>query len=181
MTNKQKTPVFIVSAGRSGSTFLAKLINDHPDIVCVSDLFEPVGPAPYFDRETKISGTDFFNMIAAPSTKPRLRYWRERQTKERLFVPEDEGLVSLLLSYTIPFVDDDPMTCLSDYQNFVAREPEQSPADHLISFCPCVLFLPKKHFQGAFSVFFLRTKKREEACALGACLPLSSMVSYFFQ
>ena len=134
MTNKQKTPVFIVSAGRSGSTFLAKLINDHPDIVCVSDLFEPVGPAPYFDRETKISGTDFFNMIAAPSTKPRLRYWRERQTKERLFVPEDEGLVSLLLSYTIPFVDDDPMTCLSDYQNFVAREPEQSPADHLISF-----------------------------------------------
>jgi hypothetical protein len=129
-----QTPVFIVSAGRSGSTFLAKLVNQHPEIVCVSDLFEPVGPAPYFDKSTTLSGQEFFNVISAPSTKPRLRYWRERQTKERLFIPEDENLVSLLLSYTIPFLDDDPLKCLHDYKGYALTRPDQSPADHLIDF-----------------------------------------------
>ena len=92
--NTQK-PIFIVSAGRSGSTILAKMINLHPQILCVSDLFEPVGPVPYFDREIVVTGEKFFEILSSPSTKPRLRYWRERETKERLFYPDDENLVSL--------------------------------------------------------------------------------------
>jgi hypothetical protein len=136
-----QTPVFIVSAGRSGSTFLAKLINQHPDIVCMSDLFEPVAPspyidrdAPYFDRSKKIAGEDFFAMLSAPSSKPRLRYWRERQTKERLFVPTDENMVSLLMSYTIPFIDADPLQCFNNCRSFFENRPEKAAADHLIDF-----------------------------------------------
>ena len=135
MAEKQ-TPIFIVSAGRSGSTFLAKVISDHPALVCISDLFEPVGPTPYFDIKDEVTGCEFFrDILAVASTKPRLRYWRERDTKERLFVPEDENLISLFLSYTVPFVDQDVMGVYEECKAYFENRSPKTPADHFTDFC----------------------------------------------
>jgi len=131
-----QNPIFIVSAGRSGSTFLAKLINQHPEIVCVSDIFEPIRPGaePLLENIKPISGSDFFKLISRPSYEARIRYWREHQTPEQLFVPENESMVSLILSYTLPFSDDDPVGCLKEYEQFCLEQPARVAAEHLVSF-----------------------------------------------
>ncbi|MFC2061380.1 sulfotransferase [Elusimicrobiota bacterium] len=131
---EKQIPVFIVSSGRTGSTILAKMLNRHPEILIASDLFEPTGPVPYFDRSRLISGEDFFKILSRPSIKPRLRYWRERATKERLFYPDDENLVSLLLCYAIPFLSDSPMGLFNELKIETGRFQSAYIADHFIKF-----------------------------------------------
>ncbi len=131
---KKQRPIFIVSSGRTGSTALARMLNNHPQILIVSDLFEPTGPVPYFNRKSLITGSDFFKLLSHPSIKPRLRYWRERATKERLFYPDDNNLVSLLLCYTIPFLTDKPMELFEDLRTEMNRLKPTYIADHLVAF-----------------------------------------------
>ena len=79
------------------------MINRHPQLLCVSDLFEPVGEVPYFDRSKIVDGKEFFKILSGPSFPQRIKYWREQPTSELLFMPEDDDMVSLLLTYTLPF------------------------------------------------------------------------------
>ena len=127
-------PVFVISSGRTGSTFLARLIRDHPRLLCVSDLFEPVGKVPYFDRRTQIDGPSFFKVLSAPSFPQRIAYWRWKPNAELLFLPEDDNLVSLLLSYTLPFVTEQPLELYREVKEAVCRFPTRSMADQTIAF-----------------------------------------------
>ena len=58
MTRQTQTPIFVVSSGRAGSTLLARMIHRHPQLLCVSDLFEPVGEVPYFDHRKIVDGEE---------------------------------------------------------------------------------------------------------------------------
>ena len=124
----------MISSGRTGSTFLARLIRSHPSLLCVSDLFEPVGQVPYLDRETLVDGRAFFKIISAPSFPQRIAYWRWKPNAELLFLPEDDDLVSLLLAYTLPFLSTDPLTLFGEVEERVNRFPERSIADQTIAF-----------------------------------------------
>ncbi len=128
-------PVFVVSSGRAGSTLLAKMIHRHPRLLCVSDLFEPVGEVPYFDRGRRIDGRELFSILSRPSFPQRIEYWRRQPTGELLFLPEDDALVSLLLTYTLPFVTGgDPMELYRELEAAAAAFGEASPADQMIRF-----------------------------------------------
>lgn len=130
-----QVPIFVVSSGRAGSTLLAKMINRHPDLLCVSDIFEPVGEIPYFDRDKRVDGREFFRILSAPSFPQRIKYWRDQPTAELLFLPEDDNLVSLLLSYTIPFLDkEDPMGLFDELRQAIESWQEDSMPGHLIHF-----------------------------------------------
>lgn len=130
-----QTPIFIVSSGRTGSTLLAHMINRHPGLLCVSDLFEPVGEVPYFDRAKPVDGETFFEILSRPSLEQRIDYWRSQPTAELLFLPDDDDEVSLLLSYTLPFLTDgEPMALFRELQEVVAGFPEDVVANQLIRF-----------------------------------------------
>ena len=130
-----QTPIFILSAGRTGSTFLARVIRSHPRILCVSDIIEPVGVVPYFSRTETISGLDFWRILAAPSLKQRIDYWRHKATDELLYLPGEDDLVSLLLTYTLPFLSDDPKALYQCVKEAVSSFPPRTPADQLTAFC----------------------------------------------
>ncbi|MEM7349850.1 MAG: sulfotransferase [Acidobacteriota bacterium] len=126
-------PIFVVSSGRAGSTLLAKMIHRHPQLLCVSDIFEPVGEIPYFDRQKRVDGKAFFDILSAPSFKQRIKFWRDRPTTELLFLPEDDEMVSLLLSYTLPFLaGKDPMPLYDELKEATESLESDSMPNHLI-------------------------------------------------
>ena len=132
---KKQTPIFVLSAGRTGSTLLAKMINRHPGLLCVSDLFEPVGEVPYFDAKRIVDGQEFFKILSLPSYKQRIKYWRKQPNAELLFLHEDDNMVSLLLSYTLPFLTDGkPMDLFHELQEETKQWEEDSMVSHTIRF-----------------------------------------------
>ena len=130
-----QTPIFVVSSGRSGSTLLARMIQRHPRLLCVSDLFEPVGEVPYFDRSTVVDGRAFFDLLKRPSFPQRIAFWRQQPTGELLFLPEDDEMVSLLVSYTLAFLTDgEPMALYRELEAMAEALGTASMADQLIRF-----------------------------------------------
>lgn len=130
----RQTPIFVVSSGRAGSTLLARMIHRHPQLLCVSDIFEPVGDIPYFDRR-RVDGKAFFKILSAPSFQQRIDYWRTQPTGELLFLPDEDRMVSLLLTYTLPFVSgDQPMEVYRELETAAAGWGEDSMPGHLIHF-----------------------------------------------
>ena len=132
MGKKNQTPIFIVSTGRTGSTFIAEALNKHPNIAIILDIIEPLGPNPFFEKNKIATGSEFFKEISKPSIKPRLRYWKKKSTKERRFYPEDDNLVSLLLCYAIPFVTHDPMDFFYKIKKEFEKIPKQTMDKHTI-------------------------------------------------
>ncbi len=131
----EQTPIFVVSSGRAGSTLLARMIHRHPRLLCVSDIFEPVGEIPYFDQGRRVTGKEFFEILSAPSFKQRIAYWRAQPTTELLFLPEDDQMVSLLLTYALPFVaGSEPMGLYRELEAAAAGWQENSMPGHLIHF-----------------------------------------------
>lgn len=129
----RQTPIFVLSSGRAGSTLLAKMIHRHPRLLCVSDLFEPVGEVPYFDRSRTVDGAAFFRVLSSPSFEQRIAYWREQPTSELLFLHPDDDMVSLLTSYTLPFLTGgDPMALFDELRRAVEAFPPATLADHLV-------------------------------------------------
>ncbi len=128
-----QTPIFVVSSGRAGSTLLARMLHRHPRLLCVSDLFEPVGQVPYFDRQRVVSGEELFGVLSAPSLPQRIAYWRAQPTAELLFLHDDDDMVSLLTSYTLPFLTGgDPMALYAELEQATAKLGEAPIADQLI-------------------------------------------------
>ena len=132
---KEQIPIFVLSSGRTGSTLLAKMINRHPELLCVSDLFEPVGDEPYFNSTKTVDGKEFFKILSRPSYKQRIKYWRKRATTELLFLPEDDNIVSLLLSYTLPFLTGgNPMNLFYELKEAVQKFGKDTIPNHTIRF-----------------------------------------------
>lgn len=67
-------PTFIVSTGRCGSTMLSNLINQHPDILSLSEFFVFVADIGGYFSETftseSLDGSEFWDLIAG--IKPRM-------------------------------------------------------------------------------------------------------------
>ncbi len=128
-----QTPIFVLSSGRTGSTLLARMIDRHPDLLCVSDLFEPVGSVPYFDRNQVLDGPAFFGILSRPSFPQRTRYWRLQANAELLFLHDDDEMVSLLLSYTLPFLTKgQPMALFEEIRVACSTRGLETMPSHLI-------------------------------------------------
>ena len=102
-------------------------------MLCVSDLFEPVGDVPYFDRDRVVAGSEFFAVLSRPSFKQRIRYWRRQPNAELLYLHDDDEMVSLLLSYTLPFLAArDPMELFHELGLEARGWPDDTMPGHLI-------------------------------------------------
>ena len=79
---KKQQPIFIVSSGRTGSTLISRILNNHKKICIISDLIEPVGDNRFFEDNKKVSSFEFFNLISRRTSLSRIYYWRKKKTKE---------------------------------------------------------------------------------------------------
>ena len=125
---------FFLTSGRSGSTLVARLLHTHPDVAVVSDLFEPAVDEPYFDRHTQLTGPEFWQLLTRPSVAERIAYWREQPTDELLFLPEADDDVSLLMSYTLPFLSEDPWALRRRFELPVRTAERSAAPAHLEEF-----------------------------------------------
>ncbi len=113
---------------------LARMLQRHPEIVCVSDLIEPVGPVPLLDDDRVVTADEFLQTLRAPSLPERIRYWRAQPTDELLHLPANDDDVSLLLTYTLPFLD--PHRPVELLEELCAAMNERAPttmAEHLVA------------------------------------------------
>jgi hypothetical protein len=124
---------FVLTSGRSGSTFLARLLNEHPDLVVISDVIEPAIEDPYFDRRSELDGPAFWDLLTRPALPERIAHWRRCGGEELLYLPESDGDVSLLMAYTLPFLTDDPWRLREELEAAVSTHPVQAAPDHLSS------------------------------------------------
>ena len=127
-------PIFVISSGRTGSTLLARQLNDHPEILVVSDIFEPGGVEPYFDREVLVDGHQLWAMLSRPSLPQRIKYWRDQSTDELLYLHPDDDKVSLLMSYTLPFLSPDPVALFNELAPIVTNFKTAPAPDLLLQF-----------------------------------------------
>lgn len=86
------SPVFIVGTGRCGSTLMSNLINLHPDILSLSEVFVSFPHDSLYHR--KLDGERFWRMLS--DTSPVLR---------KVINP-----VRSPVEFTYPFTDDSPWT-----------------------------------------------------------------------
>ncbi|MEN8217437.1 MAG: sulfotransferase [Pseudomonadota bacterium] len=134
MWEKQK-PIFLVSTGRCGSTFLSNAINSHPKLISIAELFEPIIPVPFLDTRHIISGKYFFDMITVKTMKERVKIWRNSKTRECLFLPEKDKDVSLFLCYTLPTLTENPQKLYQVVKKEIAQFSPDTPANHFIRLC----------------------------------------------
>jgi hypothetical protein len=128
-------PIFLVSTGRCGSTFLSNAINSHPRLISIAELFEPIIPVPFLDIDHIISGQNFFDMINVMTMKERVQIWRNSKTKECLFLPEQDKDVSLFFCYALPTLTDKPHALHETVRKDVAQFTPDTPANHFIALC----------------------------------------------
>ncbi len=124
------TGSFVLTSGRSGSTFLARRLTAHPDVVVVSDLLEPALEEIYFDPQVQLDGAAFWEVLTRPSLPERIEFWRREPTDELLYLPAADRDVSLLMAYTLPFLDDDPWRVRRELEQAVRSRPVRPAPDH---------------------------------------------------
>ena len=132
---KKQQPIFIVSSGRTGSTLISRILNNHKKICIISDLIEPVGDNRFFEDNKKVSSFEFFNLISRRTSLSRIYYWRKKKTKELLYLPKEDNNISCLNCYTIPFVFKNvPKTFNELKKKFSNRNNCKKKSEHLANF-----------------------------------------------
>ena len=145
MFKYQKNPIFIVSCGRTGSTLISNILNDHREICIISDLIEPVGNNSFLtNKEKKITGDKFFEEISRKTSQSRINYWRKHKTKELLFLPKKDDDVSCLNCYTLPFLFKDVNNKYNLIKNYFFSQKRNKKSKHLLNFFNLLKNLSKK-------------------------------------
>ncbi len=121
----------IVSSGRCGSTWLAKLLNSHESVCIISDLIEPCGHNLFLSSDV-LTGQQFDFLLNQPSHDERSFYWNSFSTKERLYAPSNKSSFSLLESYTLPFLFTDTHKHLSYVRQALRKRPPAECRLHLL-------------------------------------------------
>ncbi|WPB93173.1 sulfotransferase [Streptomyces malaysiensis] len=134
MLNQKLT--FVVGTGRCGSTALSQVINLHPDVLSVNELFASI-PDSEALAEAPLSGSEFWGYLARPNTvtdnlikngviPPEFLYHR---LPKRRFDAGTTGIPAISVM-TLPHLTDDPDTLFDELAAEVTSWPTRRPADH---------------------------------------------------
>ncbi|MEU0839181.1 sulfotransferase [Streptomyces sp. NPDC005962] len=134
MLNQNLT--FVVGTGRCGSTALSQVINLHPDVLSVNELFASIPDAEVLD-EALLSGPEFWEYLSRPNAvsdtlikngaiPPEFLYHR---LPEGRFDAETTGIPAISVM-VLPHLTDDPDALFDELESEVTAWPTRSPADH---------------------------------------------------
>ena len=127
---------FVLTSGRAGSTLLARLLHTHRELAVVSDLLEPAERDPYYDRRLVIDGEEFWRLLSRTALPQRVEHWRSGANTDLLFLPERTEDLSLLMAYTLPFLDPtDPWGLHAELGAAVRDRPALPAPDHFLFVC----------------------------------------------
>lgn len=117
-----QAPVFIISTGRCGSTAIARVLSSHPEVLVISELFEPMRQESYFDNSVWLTGEEFYALLTKKCHPDRIKVWRTNPNPELLNLPSNDDAVSLLSSYTLPSMTNDVDYLLNALKNKFCNE-----------------------------------------------------------
>ncbi|WP_035796292.1 sulfotransferase family protein [Kitasatospora mediocidica] len=131
---------FVVGTGRCGSTALSQVVNLHPDMLSVNELFASV-PGPQVLGDEPMSGTEFWGHLARPNPvadtmlrngapPPEFLYNRRPRGRYRV---ETTGIPAVSMM-VLPHLTDDPDGLLDALEPEVSAWPVRSPARHWEAF-----------------------------------------------
>ncbi len=120
---------FVVGTGRNGSTALSKVVNMHPDVLSVNELYSSL-PAPELLTEAPLSGREFWEHLSSPNEGT------DRLVRSGVDIPEvlygrrpggrysaaTTGIPALCLM-VLPHLTDDPDALLDELAPVVASWP----------------------------------------------------------
>ena len=125
-------PVFVLSTGRCGSTMVSNILNQHPEVLSLSEFFSYVGAAVL--RRRRVSGAKIWQLCSRPQNRTRLML---HGNYEELIYPFDRPAarytrqnVPPLLCATLPHLTADYYALFDRLAPLVSGQPKQSPAAH---------------------------------------------------
>ncbi|MFI0817955.1 sulfotransferase [Streptomyces sp. NPDC021115] len=134
MLNQNLT--FVVGTGRCGSTALSQVINLHPDVLSVNELFASIPDSGVLD-EAPLSGPEFWEYLSRPNAAsdtlikngaipPEFLYHR---VPEGRFDAQTTGIPAISLM-ALPHLTDEPDALFDELEAEVTSWPTRAPADH---------------------------------------------------
>lgn len=126
------SPAIVVSSGRCGSTMLSDILNSHPDILSVSELFVLQGRALFNFR--RLTGNEMWSIV---SKQTRAQRRQLDSHSEALLYPAGtprgrySGADIPPISWvTLPHITDRPDALLDELEPLIRAQPLQHAADH---------------------------------------------------
>ncbi|MFF7725477.1 sulfotransferase [Streptomyces sp. NPDC008001] len=129
-----RTLTFVVGTGRSGSTALSGIVNEHPDVLSLNELLSSVQSRGF--PEGLLTGEEFWRLLADPNRlfermirsgvpMPEFVYTR----RPGRFASETTGIPALCLM-VLPHLTDDPDGLFDELGKQVCRWPGRTAAAH---------------------------------------------------
>ena len=126
------SPAIVVSSGRCGSTMLSDILNSHPDILSVSELFILQGRALFNFR--RLTGNEMWDIVSKQSRAQRRQLDSHSDallypvgTPHGRYSGTDIPPISWV---TLPHITDRPDDLLDELEPLIRSQPRQHAADH---------------------------------------------------
>ena len=130
--SRQRTPIFVLSTGRCGSTTLSNILNLHPAILSISEFVSFTGIAAFHYRRP--SGNRIWRVLSGQ--RRRTRMMLRADYDERLYPFDTAGArhtrdnIPPILCATLPHLTNDPDSLFDRLAPIVRAHPRQSAAAH---------------------------------------------------
>jgi len=132
-TLNKSSPVFIVGTGRCGSTLMSNLINIHPDILSLSEVFVSFATEGFVRR--KLDGPSFWKMLSQASPVLREAINPSRSPVEFLYEfnsasPWTMADLPACLYMTLPHLSDTPDALYQELEPLITERPMADLGEH---------------------------------------------------
>jgi putative sulfotransferase len=129
-----RSPVFVVTTGRTGSTLLSNMLKNHPEICSLSEVLASLTSRALSDRV--LDGTAFLGRLTSPSPILRAMYRNGIRQGEVLYEQGRHGDLPLsevppLALVTLPFLDERPLEILDEVAPLLRRRGRAPLASHM--------------------------------------------------
>ena len=126
------SPAIVISSGRCGSTMLSDILNSHPDILSISELFILQGRALFHFR--RLTGDEMWSIVSKQTRAQRRQLGRHSDallyptgTSRGRYAGSEIPPISWV---TLPHITDRPDDLLDELEPLVRSQPRQYAADH---------------------------------------------------
>ena len=130
--NPALPPVFVLSTGRCGSTMVSNILNQHPEVLSLSEFFSYVGMLAF--RRRRVSGARIWQLCSRQQNRTRLML---KGSYEELIYPFDQPEarytrqdVPPLMCATLPHLTADYYALFDALGPVIQGQPRQAPAAH---------------------------------------------------